>query len=600
MAHLLNNNIFASIRTPWARLPEDDAKDEKAGGKSLESAEVPNTFEAILANRVDMLDKLLDTRVQEYIVRMKSRDCLERTPLYYACYIGSLEIANKLIKTAAVDIDAPEFTGKTPLYIASYCGHKEIVECLLSVDANVNVKERIFGWTPMFGAVWSGHVEVVEMLIEAKSSLMHRDKNGRSSLFLAAQQCKVELIDLLLSKRGTLLDDVDDFGRTSLYIATQIGCLGSVKRLLHHGANTEIADKDGRKPLYVARKLGFDAVTKALIEANADALKVTIDRFQANGLETEPCRGEFITFLGMPLRVKVDSMCEENSRIWGGCSDGTLIVWDKHTLSQLACYPNAQSGLIHSMVCSNEDRVWSLSSNLEIYVWCWDEKAGSSEGDCAIKLVENFSQGSQEILCLCRYEDMVISGSYNSIFVWESRSAFICREVRLNAAADIDDPRLKDYDIVVSKILCHGSCLYCVIKNYIVCYEMTSPDELKCVGVFSGHDNLVTDLAIVDDCLWTSSRDNSIRVWDVKTSECIMKFGDAGAGEVSSLCRTRDRQILSGEEDGHIRSWDTKDLIWKRTFPHRHENRLVSCMHWCDDSSTLWVGCLDKQVSCWR
>lgn len=199
-----------------------------------------------------------------------------RTALFFACQRGEVAAVERIIATAAANIDATDNNGWSPLMIASFNGHTEICNKLLELSANVDTKEQLFGWTPLLAAVWNGRIEVIELLIQHNASTRTtakltvwslspnltllvfftsgiKDRNGRNALFLAAQRGHADLIELLL-KHKLDINDTDNYGRTALYIAVQMSHLRSVERLCDGGADLEIADQDGRRPLFIAYK----------------------------------------------------------------------------------------------------------------------------------------------------------------------------------------------------------------------------------------------------------------------------------------------------------------------------------------------------------
>jgi ankyrin repeat protein len=46
-----------------------------------------------------------------------------RSPLYLAAQYGSVKLVEKLMATAAVNIDQADHDGWTPLFVAAYNGH---------------------------------------------------------------------------------------------------------------------------------------------------------------------------------------------------------------------------------------------------------------------------------------------------------------------------------------------------------------------------------------------------------------------------------------------------------------------------------------------
>jgi hypothetical protein len=70
--------------------------------------------------------------------------------------------------------------------------------------------------------------------------------------------------------------------------------------------------------------------------------------------------------------VKVVSFVQLDGRVWGGCNDGTIIIWNASDRTLLCYYERVQKKPIHHMVIINK-HVWALSGYREIYVWKWND-----------------------------------------------------------------------------------------------------------------------------------------------------------------------------------------------------------------------------------
>lgn len=441
--------------------------------------------------------------------------------------------------------------------------------------------------------MWNGHLDVVELLIEHGASLKVRDKFGRSALFLAAQRNHIAVLDTLIKRIAGSINDVDSKGRTPLHIAVQLRHKEAVQRLLAAKPNMELGDHDGRKALFLAHKLGYEDIAELLVAAGANKEMMEVDLAEGMGEPVRPCRGKFVELVDVPSQVKVTAFCEAGELIWGGCSDGSIIVWDMFARKRLAYLQKAQGKPISNMIAADATTVWALSGNSDIYIWNWNAgPVASMDSSQLLSNSQRLTQGT-EINPIIRSGNEVYGGSSQStIFVWNTLIPSTSRKVQLDTSA----VKLQDYENFVSCLLLHNGRLYVAIKKYIFSYDTTNKFTFK--GHFEGHTDLITDMCVVDSHLWTSSRDNSIKVWHLESRECIKTLSEAGGGQVNCLCRTKEDQILSAGRDGLVRSWDTKSHSWKRTFGRKHE-RDVSALHW-DSNSRLWVSSLDKTVSVWK
>lgn len=84
-------------------------------------------------------------------------------PLYYACHLGFLDVARRLIEAGADANEAFASYG-TPLFEASHNGKQQVVQLLLDHGADVNAHDPEAG-TPIEAAAVAGHEEIVQLLL---------------------------------------------------------------------------------------------------------------------------------------------------------------------------------------------------------------------------------------------------------------------------------------------------------------------------------------------------------------------------------------------------------------------------------------------------
>eukprot|EP01122_Echinamoeba_exundans_P005445 TRINITY_DN1559_c0_g2_i2.p1 TRINITY_DN1559_c0_g2~~TRINITY_DN1559_c0_g2_i2.p1 ORF type:complete len:570 (-),score=63.47 TRINITY_DN1559_c0_g2_i2:895-2604(-) len=548
--------------------------------ETLPASTQRSIFQAILFKEWDILESFIDTSKSDYVLHLKAKDELGRTALYFACQHGELGAVEKIIATAAANIDATENNGWTPLMVAAFHGHVDICNKLLELSANVDTKEQLFGWTPLLAAVWNGHREVIELLIRNNSSTKIKDRNGRNALFLAAQRNHTDVIEQLL-KHKLDVNETDNYGRTPLYIAVQMSHLRAVERLCDGGADIDKPDQDGRRPLFLAYKSVSESISEYLVGkgANTDALEcgeaATVVGKDGPSVSTpqtispagppppaaatesaaKPCRGKLLGSASPTLTkdspTKVVSFAALDGRVWGGCNDGSIVVWSMTTRELLTFYPKVQKKTVHHLVVVQK-AVWALSGNQEIFVWKWNENdpsdtRGPYDPKQKLILVSTLSQG-QEINCLVRFGQDVLGGSMSStLFVWNSR-IYTAKEVKIDTSA----AKLHDYENFVSSILYHRDMLFVAVLKYILCYDARSLAFKFCL---EGHTGLVTSMVGIGSQIWSASKDNRIRVWDIEKRTSVHTFDNAGGGYVTCLIYTKDDQVLSGGGDGQIKSW---------------------------------------------
>lgn len=529
--------------------------------------------------------------------------------------MGDLRSVNKILDTAAANVETPDKNDWSPLCIAIYNGHQSIiikqfnhkpllnnlllilviVRRLLEQNANIDVRESLFGWTPLLIAIWMGNEVIVLLLIEQGASLATKDKNGRNALFIATERSHIELIDMILKRDPSQINEVDNFGRTALYIAVQLGEKKVVTKLCNCKANLEIADQDGRKPLFMAKKLGYEEIADLLITAGANTENLTIDYSEGYGEAVFPCQGKFIALVEKPAGIKVFAFCEFGDKIWAGCNEGSILIYDMISRQKILFHDKIQNKMIHHIISIDNTSVWSLCGNQEIWIWTWNQNFITTNNPTDIITNSYKINEGLEINSITKNGNEIVGAtSKNSILIWnllnpKSPSTKIQLEIGLI--------KLSDYQNSVTGILFHNGKLFVSIFRYIFCYDPSNRYAFK--GYFEGHLDIITSMVTVDKHIWSSSRDNTIRVWNIETRDCIKCLSEAGGGQVLCLCKTRDEQIISSGTDGFLRSWNTKQLCWKRTFKAKHEKLNIPTMFW-DSNSRLWVSSFDETVSIWK
>ncbi|KAF2800289.1 ankyrin [Melanomma pulvis-pyrius CBS 109.77] len=94
---------------------------------------------------------------------------ITRTPLQYACELGSYEIALSLIEQGAhVNAPAAFNAGGTALQLAAIGGHDRVVDLLLDKGADLHAPpSKHNGRTPFEGATEHGRLDMMTFLLRA-------------------------------------------------------------------------------------------------------------------------------------------------------------------------------------------------------------------------------------------------------------------------------------------------------------------------------------------------------------------------------------------------------------------------------------------------
>lgn len=153
-----------------------------------------------------------------------------RTPLFEAAEANEdeshFDVIKILLKHGAdpnAKFNAEINHSSTPFHYLVSSSNKKTVQLFLNFKADVNAVNE-FGQTPLFSAAFNKNVEVVQFLVDIGSDVNHRDFNGQTSLHLACGHRAFEN-------------------------------LKTIKCLLTHGDNMNVADLDGFTPLLYSLRL---------------------------------------------------------------------------------------------------------------------------------------------------------------------------------------------------------------------------------------------------------------------------------------------------------------------------------------------------------
>jgi ankyrin repeat protein len=129
-------------------------------------------------------------------------------PLHMASEKGYTDVVRRLVNANGVDVNQSDHHGLTPLLMASDKGHTEVVRLLVNaygVDVNKSNKNAA---TPLLIAIKKGYTEIVRLLVHAQALLDQPDKKGNTPFSVAFDNRHGEVVNLLLEKDPTLLNQV--------------------------------------------------------------------------------------------------------------------------------------------------------------------------------------------------------------------------------------------------------------------------------------------------------------------------------------------------------------------------------------------------------
>jgi ankyrin repeat protein len=196
-------------------------------------------------------------------------------PLPAALYKKHFSVAN-LLRVHGALVDIRGLFKWTPLHAALLYGRVDITRWLLKNGADSNARTSGgSGWTPLHIAVHSMEVESILALLEHNADINTQCTEGRTpvyeaiSLFASFPEGMVVDIVRRLLEHGADTNICDHRHSTALHQASSRGWLEVARLLIQYGANVDEKDRKGRTPLQIASTEGYDNITKLLLEHSA-------------------------------------------------------------------------------------------------------------------------------------------------------------------------------------------------------------------------------------------------------------------------------------------------------------------------------------------
>jgi len=192
------------------------------------------------------------------------RNDLNQTALHIACEIGSLEIAELLLKKGA-NVFARDVDDFTPLIAASRSGNLPIAKLLISYQANIEHVDKN-GWTSLMWATYKGHGEVVQFMLLQGANIHVTVAYNMTCLLWAAGRGHTQIVQMLCEK-GSKANHTDKFGNTALFWACRRGYVDIAQCLLDYEADPNIVGSNGSSPLLNAMKGNYTDCVSVLLRS---------------------------------------------------------------------------------------------------------------------------------------------------------------------------------------------------------------------------------------------------------------------------------------------------------------------------------------------
>ncbi|XP_036910932.1 ankyrin repeat domain-containing protein 23 isoform X2 [Sturnira hondurensis] len=149
--------------------------------------------------REKRLKRRVPPRAPESVVKLQPQVQLEPVDLetFLKAAAGNQEALVDKYLTDGGDPDAHDKLDRTPVFWACRGGHLDILKQLLNHGAQVNARDKIWS-TPLHVAVRTGHCECLEHLIACGAHIDTQDKEGDTALHEAVRHGHYRAMKILL------------------------------------------------------------------------------------------------------------------------------------------------------------------------------------------------------------------------------------------------------------------------------------------------------------------------------------------------------------------------------------------------------------------
>jgi ankyrin repeat protein len=152
-----------------------------------------------------------------------------------------------------------------PLGMAAFVGDLHLVNAMLTHGAKTDAILLGQG-TPLLAAISNSYEDCALALIRSGASVTSKSAKGLTALHGAAEKNLLKVVEVVLEKYPSLVNEVDQFSITPLMSAARAGNAEVVKILLRFQANRNCVDSDGLTALAHANANGHAEVAESLAQ----------------------------------------------------------------------------------------------------------------------------------------------------------------------------------------------------------------------------------------------------------------------------------------------------------------------------------------------
>lgn len=247
----------------------------------LEAGADPNAKDSNEATPLILAAQTGNTVVAQILVHegasLNTIDNMGGTALHHAARLDNIEIVELLLKQDGIDINISHarWNHHSALMLAAESDHVDVIQKFLSMP-HLDIEQEATapqGQSALMRAAASGHADAVELLLShPKININHQDRDGCTSLILAAYSGDIDMVQVLLDNHAdTEVTETPGGGDgTALNRAIDEDNIAVVQLLVQQGANIHHKDAFDRGMLHSAAVNGREEILRILLELNRD------------------------------------------------------------------------------------------------------------------------------------------------------------------------------------------------------------------------------------------------------------------------------------------------------------------------------------------
>jgi uncharacterized protein len=136
--------------------------------------------------------------------------------LQEAIFSGDVSEVQRLIIENPALVEYRHVNGRSPLMVAASIRDAGMVVCLIDRAVDIHTKD-LSGEDALFVACRRGHAAVVSILLDKGMDINTRDRYGMVPLMRAAFFERMDVLEILLSRKDLDIDRQDNDGWTALW-----------------------------------------------------------------------------------------------------------------------------------------------------------------------------------------------------------------------------------------------------------------------------------------------------------------------------------------------------------------------------------------------